>query len=537
MLYEIRSDVFRTKYIRFHRGLNVVLGDENATNSIGKSTLLMVVDFAYGGSALLQHNNDIVQELGHHDYIFTFQFGGDAYRFQRGTYEPDLVYKCSEDYESESPISLEEYTAFLKEAYGVDLSDISFRALVGLYVRVWGKENLTVDRPLHMVQAQSAKECVNNIIKTFGRYREIKGLSEALSAAEAQRKALTAAVQYKIAPKIGKRDYTANKDRIGQLERDLQDIRINLARYATNISEVVNREVLRLKVQKDDLLALRLKLAARLVRIQKNLAENRHIKSKHFTGLVEFFPEIDQGRLAKIEEFHSQLAKLLRTELAESENSLKEQISRIDNAIADIDSQMAAELSSVDEPTVLVDRVYGIAKALEIAKGQNDQFENEQELLRSIRSLKDELAEVKAKVLQVVESTLNDGLHRIVASVFGPDRKSPRIKLRENTYSYEVFEDTGTGTAYASLIVLDLTVFRATLLPIVAHDSLLFKNIENDSVARLLRVYDQLEKQSFVAIDEIEKYGPETAAFLRGRSVIQLDNDHVLYVKDWRRKV
>jgi len=61
MLFEIRSDQFRTKHIGFHKGLNVILGDENATNSIGKSNLLMIIDFAFGGNSLLNHNQDLIK--------------------------------------------------------------------------------------------------------------------------------------------------------------------------------------------------------------------------------------------------------------------------------------------------------------------------------------------------------------------------------------------------------------------------------------------------------------------------------------------
>ena len=34
MLVEIRTDLFKDKVIKFHNGLNVVLGDDRATNSI-----------------------------------------------------------------------------------------------------------------------------------------------------------------------------------------------------------------------------------------------------------------------------------------------------------------------------------------------------------------------------------------------------------------------------------------------------------------------------------------------------------------------
>lgn len=534
MLVEIRSDQFRTKSIEFHKGLNVVLGDENATNSIGKSSLLMVIDFAFGGNTLLDHNKDLIVELGHHDYFFSFKFGEDVFRFRRGTDLPDLVFKCNDDYESTSPIPIEEYTAFLKAAYRIEIEDISFRVLVGLYFRVWGKDNLNVHKPLHIVQTQSGKDCVNNLIKTFGQFGSIKELTGNLKAKEEERSALSSAFKNRIIPKIGKREHKANEERIAQIEKEIDDIKVNLAKYATNIAEVVNREVLELKVQKDELLTIKLKLESKLARVERNISENRHIKSRHFDGLIKFFPEIDSHRLANIEEFHNGVAKLLGSELREAEKDIKGQIARIDSEIFTIDSQMASTLTTIDKPTLIVDRVYELSNSLRSAKDENNFFENGVTLKSTIVAQKVKLSDEKTKVIAVIQNTLNDGIRRIVSTVFGPERKSPTIQMKESNYSYDVFEDTGTGTAYASLIVLDLAIFEATILPFVAHDSLLFKNIENDSVANLFQLYHSTQKQSFVAIDEIEKYGQETSLLLRAQSVIQLDNNNVLYVKDWR---
>lgn len=535
MLIEIRCDQFRTKSISFHKGLNVVLGDENATNSIGKSTLLMVIDFAYGGNSLLTHNKDLVEELGHHDYSISFVFDGETYRFRRGTYQPDIVYKCSLDYEPITTITIEEYTAFLKAAYGINIEDISFRTFVGLYLRVWGKENLNVHKPLHIVQAMSGKDCVNNLIKTFGRYSALKELTESLKEKEEEGKALRSAFKNRIIPKIGKREHKANEERISRIESEIEDIKANLAKYATNIAEVVNREVLELKIQKDELLAVKLKMQSKLSRIARNITENRHIKSKHFDGLINFFPEINKDRLANIEEFHSSVARLLRSELLETKKELEDQISRINNELSTIDSKMAMALNSVDEPTQIIDRVYDLSTSLSDAKGENFHFENEAATRSAIKLIKVNLSNEKVHVINLLQNTINDGIRRIVTSVFGPKRKSPTIEIKETNYSYEVFEDTGTGTAYASLIVLDLAIFNATILPFIAHDSLLFKNIENDSVANLFKVYSGTPKQSFVAIDEIDKYGIETSSLLRGSCVVQLDDSNVLYNKDWRK--
>lgn len=57
MLTEIYCDKFKTggKYgelrlsIRFHKGVNAVIGDNNMSNSIGKSTFFMIIDFIFGG--------------------------------------------------------------------------------------------------------------------------------------------------------------------------------------------------------------------------------------------------------------------------------------------------------------------------------------------------------------------------------------------------------------------------------------------------------------------------------------------------------
>ena len=41
----------------------------------------MVIDFIMGGDGFLEHNHDVVAELGHHEYRATFNFGGAYYFF------------------------------------------------------------------------------------------------------------------------------------------------------------------------------------------------------------------------------------------------------------------------------------------------------------------------------------------------------------------------------------------------------------------------------------------------------------------------
>ena len=66
MLVEIWCDKFmdngkiRPK-VKFRSGLNTILGDINASNSIGKTTFLLIVDFAFGGDDYIK--SDLVLQF------------------------------------------------------------------------------------------------------------------------------------------------------------------------------------------------------------------------------------------------------------------------------------------------------------------------------------------------------------------------------------------------------------------------------------------------------------------------------------------
>lgn len=539
MLTSVTSNVLRSGTVEFHAGLNVVLGDDNATNSIGKSSLLMIVDFAFGGSSLLAFNTDLVAELGHHSYDFTFAFEDGEHRFRRQTSEPDVVRVLANEDDVEDggqQITIESYRAFLGQAYGISSDYLSFRALVGLFSRIWGKDNLEVRHPLHSVQRQAARECIDNLLKTYGSYDAIGPLSERLAELHTERRAIDAAVRRNVLPKVGKRDYVRNESRIARVESELKEIKVHLASYATSLSQLVDREMLELKSERDELAEVRSALQSRLNRVRRNISQNRHLKSKHFEALREFFPEIDAERIARIEEFHNDLAQLLRRELRDSERDTTAQLAAIDDQLRSIDERMGAVLGSVDQPSLIVDRVVSLATDLRDARRANEQFDRRSGLTSAIEETGEALGATRSRALSAVEEIVNSGMQSIVRRVFGPERKSPRLSLGEATYVFEVFEDTGTGTAYSSLLVFDLTVFSQTTLPIVVHDSLLFKNVENQSVSQLMLIYSEAEKQSFVAIDEVEKYGDATAALLREKAVEYLSNTRVLFIKDWRHR-
>ncbi len=535
MLIEVRCDKFREKSIRFHKGLNVVLGDNKATNSIGKSSLLMVLDFVFGGNSLIEHNGDIVDELGDHYYFFEFFFGNYRYYFKRGTKTPDLMYACDDKYSEIEPISIDEFRVFLKKSYGLEDIDLTFRAAVSLYSRIWGKDNLDVKQPLHSHKNKKSSDCMDDLLKLYGQYGSIKALARKLKELTDERTAIRSAFKQNLIPKINKAKYKENILKVNNIDDEIKDIKKNLASYAVSISQIVNREVSELKSKKDSLLRERARTSVRLNRVRADIDQNRHIKSRSFSSLIRFFPDVDQARISRIEEFHSQITKILKSELKESEKELSDSLDSIDEAIRELDDTLQATFSSIDKPDIIIDRVHELANVRTSAQAEIQYFEKEDRVVDELSDVREDLIKEKSRVLKFVEDIINNKTRQYVSTVYSEKRRSPELHLSQKSYTFSAIEDTGTGKAYSNLILFDLAVFETTCLPFIIHDSVLFKNVENAAVARMVDLYLSLGKQSFIAIDEIKKYGDKAEKLLAKNKVISLSNDKVLYNKDWRR--
>jgi hypothetical protein len=308
-----------------------------------------------------------------------------------------------------------------------------------------------------------------------------------------------------------------------------------LSQYALNLRAIVDREVMDFAQDKDLLLRERSKIAQRLMRTRQNIEGNKHIKSSQLEALRQFFPEVNVDKLAEIEEFHSSVARLLKQELIQTEKYLESELANIDLAIARINSQVAERLSEYSNPTVIVDRIYRLSEKWNALKDINKSYEKRVALDKDFNDAKVELGSVKLSILLEIQNAINSMLVGLVREIYGSGGNAPTLVLKENSYRYEIADDTGTGTAFANLVLFDLAILSLTDLPFLIHDLPLFKNVENDAVAAFVVEYSKfVDKQIFTVLDEIEKYGKTTVEILRKRCVLELTEQDVLYRKKWR---
>ena len=123
-------------------------------------------------------------------------------------------------------------------------------------------------------------------------------------------------------------------------------------------------------------------------------------------------------------------------------------------------------------------------------------------------------------------------------TLFRTHRKPPHIKFnRHDSYKFETPDDTGTGSNYKGMIVYDLAVLFTTDLPALAHDSLIFKNLEKDVEDGIMKIYASTPKQVFIAYDKQGDCRPETQKLLEDNCILRLsDNNCELYGRSWNKE-
>jgi hypothetical protein len=536
MLKIINCNLFRKKKIKFHSGLNVVIGDINASNSIGKSTLLMIVDFIFAGNTYIDHNKDVVKELGAHEFQFEFVFNEKSHYFLRTTDQSEVVKTCDKDYNVLSEVSLFNYSNFLKSQYSLANIDLSFREIVSLYSRIWGKPNQFVKKPLQGFDKEKDKDSVVKLLKLFKQYPLLKDLIEKIKKEQEDKSIFNKAVTNKLIPKVSKSDYSKNAIQLSQLESELDDIKNNILKYTINVDELTNKELLTLKGEKDNLLKVEFSIQNKKKRIESNLEEKSPIKSKNLRQLVTYFPNSNREKIETIEEFHSKLSKILRTEFQNELIHINEKLALVSSEISEIDSRIENLLSNSGNPIKIVNRIYDLTYETREVKSKNDAYAKKEMFNQNINAWNEELHEKAEIVTKEIELLINTSLLYLNKKVHDDSRTPPVFSLSKDKYAFSLVQNTGTGKAFINLILFDLSIYELTELPILIHDSFLFKNIETSTIENLIAIYYSFRKQTFIAIDEIGKYDSAAQKILTTQKCLELNNTDLLFTKDWRDK-
>lgn len=530
MLNSITCEKLIETPLKFNKGLNAVVGADDAHNSIGKSSILMLIDFSFGGSDFPTKCDDVIKNLGHFKVGIEFKFDR-IYSFIRDTNDPNLVFDISE----QKHIDIKEFTGFLKRMYFPTNNEISFRECVSGFFRIYQRNNYDDHRPLDIVSKEAWDAIRRRFLKLYDKYSVIADLEKSKSVQLQESKDISGTFNTGAVLKINKTQLGKNKVELEQKRSELEEIRSALSKNVTDIQSIVNERSFALKTTKDSLVEHKLDSENQLARLDSNLSGNKIRNSKSFKAVIEYFPDINVELLDNVEGFHKGLSKILRSQLKKEKTVIEESLLIAKNEISNVDKELLKMCNSEDQPVYLLERLIELDRTERDLSQQNDYYEQSVKIKDDIKDTKKDIEEKISSSIDEIECLLNSGIKKYIEKIYLDKPILPTISFGKGDYKFDHGDDRGTGKGFANMISFDLTNLEKTVLPCLIHDSLIFKNMDVPAVEQLIRLYSSFKKQIFISIDEVSKYQQDVINIIEKSKFLKLDRDRLAFGIKWKQ--
>lgn len=546
MLIEIMCSEFKDHgtprgRIKFRQGLNTVLGSETGTNSIGKSTFLMILDFVFGGDDYANKLDDVQHEVGPHTINFAFEFNGQKYYFSRHTVDYKTVVKCDSKYNPlpNGEIELKEYLLFLQTNYGLNYPGLTFRNAVSRFIRAYKRENLSEEFPLQQYKGEPQKESVTGLLKLTNLYAQIEGQMEITKEAESKLAAFRSARKYALIPFVTKiSEFKANEKRIVELREQATALAQRSSAGLLDLDSMQAEQLSLLKSQLSVFKRQRTKIMSQLKSIRADKELGKKSFKKDYSDLLEFFPNIDLKQIEAIDAFHKQLAGILKSEFVETEEALQGSLALVENEIRQIELAIAQSGTETDLTQAVLDQYAAIDKELKNLEAANANYEEAARLTENAKAYRETLDRLVRDTLAQVQMTINTRMSEINTAICGANKTAPFIHIPDaKHYSFYTPKDGGTGSQFKGLVVFDMTMLELTNIPAIVHDSVILKHIEDEAIEKILILYAKSQKQVFIAMDKKGSYTDESKRIMEETKILQVSaGEGALFGRAWNKR-
>lgn len=420
---------------------------------------------------------------------------------------------------------------------------MSFRQAVTSFIRIFGKESSEIKNIVGVERYNGGKTGIlRNLIKLFEEYEEIKNLEEKSDAIQSEKDEFSSVEKSKIV-KDGKiKNLSQLKEseiRVDQLKNELLQIAEANKIQTETVDTQRAAQAAELERQITVLKRNRTKLLNEKSILESNLGSEDKIQKENFDELKSFFPDVNIPHLEEIQNFHKQITKILKKETEEELLKLEDKISEIEKSLIEAMQELTELSVPVSIPKKVLEQYAAVSIQKNELEGQIVFYRNSKQISSRLKETKIELDDKKLSILEEIVSKINLKLEELSGKVNGNDSYAPRLNLDSaSSYSFYAPKDSGTGTAYLSMILYDLAVLELTKLPFVIHDSVLFKNLSDNRVIKVFEEYEKSNKQIFVSFDKKNSYESDVLKkTIENHTVIKLySSGGELFGRSWAKK-
>lgn len=533
MLKSISCDAFmdhgkKRDPITFHYGLNSVVGYTLDSNSIGKSTLLMIIDFCFGGNDYTDKEKDTIQKVGPHTINFEYEFDGISHCFARSTDSPAYVMECDKNYNQIGRIPVELFRQELSKWYGLDVPGLTFRAAISRFFRIYNRGTHNELRPLNATVREDDKSGIISMLRLYGLFGEVEHLEQEDEDALAKKMAFDKARELNLAP-IAKdeKERESNKATADKLEKELSTIKHD---NKTGTGDPDFMEANAKAALLDERKKLRFEQSMLDSQINDIQFEDEcDVKSfaRNLEKLKEFFPEANFQEIEDIDAFHKNVKSILNQETKASNEAISQNIAIISRRADEIDKALAEYKSTPDVPQATLDRYSDVKARIDYLTKANQNYVMKKEVDKQYSTTHEKLMKAVMTQTTKMSSEINKRMGEMNAQMGNGSKFAPELTINGlQSYSFVVPSDTGTGNRFKGIVMFDLAVIEQTKIPAICHDSIVFNNISGGTLAQIFAMYmKETSKQIFISYDIEHEPSSAPRKILEDTKVISLYPD------------
>lgn len=543
MLKKIHCNKFKPEAntIILHKGLNVVIGDGEKSNSIGKSTFLMLIDFCFGGRDYTKVESETIAAIGHHTIDFVFEFDNKEYYFSRSTsdYLTVLEYQDEQHTLLKTRHHLDNFNEFLAEKYKIAILELTLRSVIGKFFRIYNRHTINEVRPLNSSLNDDDKQAIINFLKLYNCPIDINSLLDKQNEIKAKKSSLEGLNKYNLGfLTTNQNEYERNKTRIEEIKKELLDYEMENNLGVIDVKSVVYKEKRRLKQIYSNLKRQETKLLNSLNEINVGML-NETYSLQTIEKLKEFFPDVKIDEFKKIEEFHTKVKRILNSQAKEENKSIQAQIDSLRIELKNV----GAKLGNYDYiPNIkqeIVDKNVNLRQELDNLQRANKNYEEYSLITEELSTIKEQISNATTQDIHAVSTKINGKMAELQRKYGDSTKYPPQIQISNlSTYKFGVPKDTGTANRYKSVVTFDVSVLLQTVLPVIVHDSVFFDAQGDVNIHYMLSLYSLVnDKQIFIAYDDKNSLSKEDRNYLESNIVLRLSKGSgALFGKEFNTK-